>query len=247
MYCDRSGSRLHGADQAIGIEFVHPENQTKGCMALRLVPLLMLSLVACRAARTDEGSGTVLERLARQAKAEGKSVITTSFIPERDTHSTLEDVLRHASILIASSVGTSRVGVSDRIFTAQDFRVESWLRRASSDCGERWGGVTDDQNLVSLRVYKGTVVIDGISITEVTQDVVDFPAGNRYLLLVQDCGDRRIDQKYWSNSVFDVSTDGRISIPRFNMAMVPFVNEIVQIGTITALEQMLKVVPANRD
>jgi hypothetical protein len=207
-----------------------------------LPSVFFVSLVGCVTPQdvADQFKSPRLSQLARQAKAEGKSSITTSFIPER-TQSTLRDVLRDASIVIVTSTGTSRVHVfNDQIMTAQDFRVDRWLRRVPSNCSGSWPGVSDDHNLVTLRLLKGTAVLDGVRITELTQGEHDFPSGRQYLLLVRDCTGRKIELKYWSNSIFFTSHDGQILVPPFNLPVASFVRELAELKTISAFENMLK-------
>jgi hypothetical protein len=213
-----------------------------------VIALLLLSLVACGAEQQPGPPITSkrLTELAQKAKAEGKRSISTSVNIELDTGSTLRDVLQRASIVIARPAGKSRVQVDgDGITTAQDFRVERWLLRAPAAvgrCSQPWPGVADDESLVTTRVGKGTVVVDGVSITEETQGAIDFSAGQRYLLVVLDCPGRRIELAYSFNSIFKVSRDGQI-VPAYNVPH-PFVEELAELKTISALEKRIEAAQA---
>jgi hypothetical protein len=180
-------------------------------------------------------------QLAQQAKAEGRRSLTTGFIPERDSGSSLRDVYQRASIVVAVAAGDPRVQVGEWITTAQDFRVERWLRRVpppSTACVP-WPGVAEDDTLVTTRIAKGTALIDGVSITNTSQSGLAFSEGQRYLFLVHDCPGRRIEFTYWLNSVFNISIDDQIIVPDVNQPEVGFVQEIAELKTLSALEQAI--------
>jgi hypothetical protein len=210
------------------------------------IALALLSSVACGSAQQQVPGvpGPRLTQLAQKAKAEGRRSATTSFIIERDSQSTLSDVFERSSIVVVIPTGEPRVRVhGDGIMTAQDFRIERWLRRVPPDasvCYQPWPGVAEDESLVTTRLAKGTAVVDGVRITETTHSGIAFSEGQPYLLLVHDCPGRRIEFAFWVNSIFNVSNDGQIVVPDLNAPQVPFVRQIADLKTIAALEKMLK-------
>ncbi len=134
--------------------------------------------------------------------------------------------------------------------TAQDFRVERWLHRvptSASDCYTPWSGVSDDESLVTTRIATGTVVVDGVQITETTQAGIRFSPGQRYVLLVNDCAGRRTELAYSFNSLFKVSDDGQLLVADENSLQIPFVKEIAESKTIAGLEEKLKTLAGASD
>jgi len=219
-----------------------------------LLVLLLIASVSCDSAQqqTSEVVGKELAELAQKAKAEGKRSITTGLYIEPVTGGTLREVLARSSIVVVTTTGEPHVRIVEgaSIITTQDFKVERWLHRrpaAASDCYPPWPGVADDESLVSTRVATGTVVVDGVQITETTQAGIHFSSGQRYVLLVNDCADRRIELAYSFNSLFKVSNDGQLLVADENSLQIPFVKEIVESNTISVLEERLKSLSAASD
>ena len=212
-----------------------------------IMALLLIGSLGCDSAQQERSGVTSKEltQLAQKAKAEGKPAITIGLTIEPDTGSRLRDVLRKSSIVVVTATGEPGVRVvgDASIITTQDFRVERWLHRipaSASDCFPPWPGVADDDSLVTTRLAKGTVVVDGVQITEMTLAAIDFAKGQRYVLLVNDCAGRRIELAYLFNSVFTVANDGQIVVADKNSLQIPFVKEIVELKTISSLDERLK-------
>lgn len=219
-----------------------------------IVAVLLISSVGCGSAQeySSEITSERLAQLAKKAKAEGKRSITTGLVLERDTGSALLDVFRNSSIVVVTATGAPRVRVVGEasIMTAQDFRVERWLHRvptSASDCYTPWSGVSDDESLVTTRIATGTVVVDGVQITETTQAGIRFSPGQRYVLLVNDCAGRRTELAYSFNSLFKVSDDGQLLVADENSLQIPFVKEIAESKTIAGLEEKLKTLAGASD
>lgn len=208
-----------------------------------LIPLLLLG--ACLSPSQPKITSKVLMELAQKAKAEGKSSVSTGFGEfDRMWPASLQEFLRKTSIAIVVPTGTPRVLVdTDWIMTAQDLRVERWLRRVPPDpraCKRSWPGVTDDERLMTTYLSKGTVIVDGVSITNMSQAKVDLVNGQRFLLLIQDCPGRRLEPTYWSDSFLVVTDQGAIALPSFNQRPMSFATEIVDLHSVTALENILR-------
>jgi hypothetical protein len=214
---------------------------------MRRTSLILSSLVLLGGCLSPQPPITskVLLALAQKPKAEGKRSITTG-VGEIDFmgSESLRDFLQKTSIAIVIPTGTPRVLVDgDWIMTAQDLRVERWLRRVQPDpraCKRAWPGVTNDEQLMTTSLSTGTVTVDGVSITNISQSKVDLGAGQRFLFLAQQCPGRRLEGTYWSDSFLVVTEKGEIALPSFNQRPMPFATEIVDLGTVTALENMIR-------
>jgi len=205
----------------------------------------LLLLGACVSQSQSQITSKKLSELAQKAKAEGKNSVSFG-VHELDTLSPgpLPQILRATSIAIAVPTGIPQVVIfGDGIVTTQNLRVERWLRRSPPHpdrCKHAWQGVADDELLMTTFLAKGTVMVDGVSITHTSQSQIDLVAGQPYLFLVQDCPGRRLNPTYWSDSFLVVAADGAITLPPFNSRPTSVASEIVNVGTVTALEDILK-------
>ena len=181
--------------------------------------------------------------LARRAKSQGRSSIETSAILERDTYSTLDEVLVSGSVLLATHEKTGNSGVvGDSIVTPHEFRVVRWLRQQPSPpelCNRLPVSGAAEAGFVVTRTFTGTVRVEGVKITATTDQHIVFDDMTDYLFFVGSCPNNRILLAYGDNSVFTVSADGTVAPASFNTSITPFVTEVEKLHTLSALEARL--------
>jgi hypothetical protein len=220
----------------------------RGGLAIVRTPIVVIALLlagGCTSPLQPEINSKALLELARKTKAEGKRSVSIGIKePLIMGPGSFRGLLSaNTSLAIAVPTGSPRVVVhSDTIVTAQDLRVARWLLRVAPRpraCRQPWPEVANDEGLMTMYLAKGTVIVDGVRITHTSQSEVDLVAGQRYLVLVQDCPGRRLEPAYWSYGFALVTEDGVITPARFNEPPAPFMKEIIDFGTVTALEEVI--------
>jgi hypothetical protein len=184
-------------------------------------------------------SNRLLE-LARMAKSRGESSITTRVILEGDTKSTLDMVLRSKSVLLATHLSSGRgTIVGDAIRTPHEFRVDRWMGlgpASPESCVQVSVPGTSSQGSVHAATWAGRVTVEGIEIIEGTESLITFNPRQQYLLFVNKCPDNRIELSHGLNSIFIVSSDGKVAPAPYNEPLAPFVSEVALLGNLSAIE-----------
>lgn len=200
-----------------------------------LIGLMIMIVVGCTQGREAVPAGGEVASVVQRAKARGESRAVIRSLIERSTRGDLDTVLSASSVLVATPLNSWVEVTRDHIVTWQRFRVERWLseRPFDPECSGRRSAEPSDG--VVLGLDKGTAVVEGIEVREVTMEHIEFARGKTYLLLVSRCPNGIVGIPHLENAAFEVSEAGAISLPPFGNGNAPYVRQIMQLGTVDAL------------
>jgi hypothetical protein len=214
---------------------------------LIFIVFLLIGLAKCKDSASEQFPSQASQRLldlVNTAKARGESSIDANLVIERESNATLEQVLPSDSVLIATPARSGKAVIAgDTILTPQEFRVDRWLSKKPgppSYCEHLLVRGPAPQGSAIAGMMRGSVTIQGVRITELTESAMVFDTGRRYLLVVVACPDNKIGFKYGSDSIFVINSDGSISPASYNYGTAPFVADVSKLQTINALEAHLK-------
>lgn len=207
---------------------------------------ILIGLVsACGRTPDPVLAGGELRAAVEQAKSRGESTAVLMSYIERATDGELEPLLERLSIGMMTPVESQVEVTRDNIITWQRFRVERWLRQRPLDtqCHLRIP-VEVSHNEVVAPFLRGEAIVDGVAVREVTMEHIQFESSRRYLLFANRCPDNGITVPNLEYGVFWVVGDGKIELPPFNNGNAPYVRQLLELGTIQALENRLVSFPS---
>lgn len=83
--------------------------------------------------------------------------------------------------------------------------------------------------------------MNGVTVREMTDDSIRFEAGQRYLLLVVECGGGLAAFPLRFQGAYELGDDGTLRLPGFAVPATNLARDMMQVRTLDALSALLGV------
>lgn len=203
-----------------------------------------VAVVFCagRCSRQREGA---IASLVHDAKRQGRTSVELPAVLPEATEGKLLSLLQAYSLVLATPTQVTVVATTDgdNIYTWNTFRISEVLSRNGRSgfpgCRlERPGSLTLKPDEMAVPAGGGTIVIDGVTVTQSYGTWIPPKPGGAYLFFAVICSDRVAILPLYGRDVFQVNPDGKIT-PVTEERLTPFEyqRELESLGTIASVRR----------
>lgn len=201
--------------------------------------LVSAALVFCAGRCSRQREGTIVS-LVHDAKRQGRTSVELAAVHPEATEGKLLGLLQAYSLVLATPTRVTVVAATDGddIYTWNTFRIDEILSRngrsAFPACRlERPGSLTLKPDEMAVPAGGGTIIIDGVTVTQSYGTWIPPKPGGTYLFFAVMCPDRVAILPLYGRDVFEVNSDGKIvPVIKGGLTTFEYQRELESLGTI---------------